>query len=84
MPEIANYSHVARRPMGTTRRTLIWIEDRHFHGWRCSECVWVFKASGPPTGNSLQEMLENYKRLRDREFAAHICTEPSRRTYVKA
>ena len=84
MPETANYSHLARRPMVATLRTLIWIEERHFHGWRCSECAWVFNASGPPAGHSLDEMMENYARLRDKEFAAHICAEHSRPKHVKA
>jgi hypothetical protein len=75
MPETANYSHLTRRPMVTTLRKLIWIEEEHFHGWRCSECGWVFNASGPPSGHSLNEMMENYARLRDKEFAAHICAE---------
>jgi hypothetical protein len=29
--------------------------------------------SGPPTGNSLQEMREEYERLRHKDFAAHVC-----------
>jgi hypothetical protein len=49
------------------------MEDRHFHGWRCSECAWVFHASGPPDGKSLREMIENYERLRDKGFADHVC-----------
>jgi hypothetical protein len=40
----------------------------------------MFRPSGPPAGNSLQEMKENYLRLRDEELAAHICAEhPARR-----
>jgi hypothetical protein len=35
----------------------------------------MFRPSGPPAGNSLQEMKENYLRLRDEELAAHICAE---------
>lgn len=73
MPKTMYYPHLARRPRVATLRMLIWIEERHFHGWRCSECAWVFNASGPPSGRSLSEMIENYKRLRDEEFAAHVC-----------
>ena len=61
--------------MVATLRTLIWIEDRHFHGWRCSACAWVFNSSGPPAGHSLKEMMETYERLRDKGFTAHICAE---------
>jgi len=75
MPETAYYSHLARRPRVATLRKLIWIEEQHFHGWRCSECAWVFNASEPLTGHSLNEMMENYKRQRDDEFAAHLCAE---------
>jgi hypothetical protein len=54
---------------------LMWIEEPRFHGFGCSECAWVFNPSGPPAGNSLQEMKENYERRRDKEFAAHVCAE---------
>jgi hypothetical protein len=57
------------------RRKLIWIEEESFLGWGCSECAWVFNASGSPAGNSLDEMKRNYERRRDEEFAAHACTE---------
>jgi hypothetical protein len=61
------------------QRKLVWIEEQHFQGWGCSECAWVFNPSGAPTGNSLDEMKENYERQRDKDFAAHVCTElPSR------
>lgn len=83
MPETAYYSHLARRPSVATLRKLIWIEEQLFHGWRCSECAWVFNASGPPSGHSLNEMMENYKQLRDKEFAAHTCAEHFRPKRVK-
>jgi hypothetical protein len=75
MPATATYSRLTNRPLVATFRTLIWIQDRHFQGWGCSECAWMFRPSGPPAGNSLQEMKENYLRLRDEELAAHICAE---------
>ena len=82
MPQIVNYSHLARRPIVATLRKLTWIEEERFQGWRCSECAWLFNGSGPPSGHSLNEMMENYERLRDKEFAAHICADPfgSKRT----
>ena len=83
MPQIANYSHLARRPMVATLRKLIWVEEQYFHGWRCSECAWVFNASGPPSGHSLHEMMENYRQLRDEEFSVHICVERPRPKLIK-
>jgi hypothetical protein len=75
MLAITNYSDRARRPTVATLRTLIWIEAPHFLGWGCSECAWVFTASGAPDGKSLGEMMENYKRLRDKGFSGHVCAE---------
>lgn len=54
---------------------LVWIDEPHYWGEGCSECEWVFNPSGPPTGKSLDEMKENYKRQLDRDFAAHVCAE---------
>ena len=60
------------------RRKLVWIAEPPFGRWGCSECAWAFSASGSPTGNSLDEMKQNYIRQRDKEFAAHVCTEHPR------
>jgi hypothetical protein len=60
------------------RRKLVWIAEPPFGGWGCSECAWVFNPSGSPTGSSLDEMKQNYIRQRDKEFAAHVCTEHPR------
>ena len=60
------------------QRYLVWIEDQRFQGWGCSECAWVFNPSGPPTGKWLDEMKQNYERQRDKDFAAHVCTEHPR------
>jgi hypothetical protein len=57
------------------QRKLVWIEEQRFLGWGCSECAWVFNPLGSPTGNSLEEMVENFARRRDKDFAAHVCTE---------
>jgi hypothetical protein len=75
MPETTTYSLPARRRMMAPLRQLIWIQEPHFLGWGCSECAWIFRPSGPPMGNSLQEMKEHYLRLRDEECAAHVCAE---------
>ena len=84
MRMIATISHLARHSRVATLRTLIWIEELRFQGWGCSECAWVFSAAGPLDGNSLEEMGENYERLRDREFAAHACVEHPRAKLTKA
>jgi hypothetical protein len=78
MPKIINYFHRKRRPMVAPRRSLIWIEGSHFQGSGCSECAWVFSPSGSPAGDSLAEMMEEYERRRDKEFAAHVCAEHPR------
>jgi hypothetical protein len=81
MPEAANYAHLARRPnMVAPRREVIWIEDGYFSAWHCSECAWMFTASWPPAGRSFGEMMENYERMRDKEFAIHVCAEHPRGT----
>jgi hypothetical protein len=84
MPENLTYSGLARRPRVGTLRTLIWTKEARFQGWRCSKCAWVFSPSGQPTGNTLNEMMENYERLRDKEFAVHVCAEHPRPKHVKA
>jgi len=57
------------------RRELKWIEKPNFWGWGCSECAWVFDATGTPTGESIDKMMQNYKQQRDRDFASHVCSE---------
>jgi hypothetical protein len=56
-------------------RQLVWIDEQRFQGWGCSECEWVFNPLGSPVGDSLDEMKKNYERRRDKDFAAHVCTE---------
>jgi hypothetical protein len=73
MPQTATYSNRAKYCEGP--RALTWISETSFHGPACSRCAWLFRPTGPPTGNSLTEMEENYVRSCNQEFAAHICTE---------
>ena len=73
-----------RRDKEAMQRKLVWIEEQRFQGWGCSECAWVFNPSGAPTGKSLEEMKENYERRRDKDFAAHVCTEHPRAKNTKA
>jgi hypothetical protein len=57
------------------QRELVWLNQERFQGWGCSECAWVFNPSAAPIGESLDEMMENYQRRRDKDFATHVCTE---------
>lgn len=75
MRETVAYSPDPRRSKVTMLRTLIWIETPRYQGCACSECGWVFKPSGPPVGDSLEEMKKMYERRRDKEFATHVCGE---------
>jgi hypothetical protein len=77
MPDTATYSALTRRHRVDTPRMLVWLEGPRFQGFGCSECAWVFSPSGPPAGNSLEEMKEDYERRRGKEFALHICAEHS-------
>jgi len=60
--------------MSATRK-LIWIDKSRFQGFGCSACAWVFKPSGAPTGNSFDEMMQNFELQRDNEFISHVCAE---------
>jgi hypothetical protein len=59
-------------------RTLVWIKSQSFHGFGCSQCNWVFEASGVLVGESLDKMKQNYEVQRDKEFAAHVCAKHPR------
>jgi hypothetical protein len=62
---------------------LVWMENRNFQGFGCSECNWVFKPSGAPLHESLDEMKLKYEAQRDKEFAAHVCVKHPRATRPK-
>jgi hypothetical protein len=62
------------------RRELIWVERQNFQGWACSECAWEFKPSGPPIGQSIDEMKMHYQQQRDKEFTSHVCAKHPRAT----
>jgi hypothetical protein len=66
--------------MEARRRELLRVESKNFQGWACSECAWVFNPSGPPAGESIDEMKTHYKQRRDREFASHLCEKYPRAT----
>jgi len=59
-------------------RKLVRTEKQNFQGFGCSECNWVFKPSGAPLHESLDEMKEKYEGQGDKEFSAHVCAKHSR------
>jgi hypothetical protein len=56
-------------------RKLEWIEGQNLQGFGCSEGNLVFKPSGAPLDESLDEMKQKYEAQRDKEFAAHVCVK---------
>lgn len=62
----------AKRPMP---RRLVWVDEKRFRGFGCSECGWVFKPSDFPRGNSYNEVMANVELQRDREFSSHVCAD---------
>jgi rubredoxin len=60
-------------------RKLVRVEGQSFQGWGCSECSWVFNPSGPPVGQSLDEMTRNFRAQLSNEFASHDCAQHTRR-----
>jgi hypothetical protein len=58
---------------------MVWVQREHFMGWACSECAWEFIPAVRVAGDSIDEMKQNYERLRDKEFEAHICDRHPKR-----
>jgi hypothetical protein len=65
------------------RRELVWIETPNFQGWTCSQCAWVFRTSDAPTGNTIEEMTQNFELHRNQDFAAHSCQEHAKSKDLK-
>ena len=65
-------------------RELVWIGQERSRGWGCSECGWVFKATGALAGKSLDEMMRNFELLRDNEFTLHVCADHPRAKSTKS
>ncbi len=40
---------------------LVWIDEKGFRGFGCSECSWRFEPTGEPTGTSFDEMMRNFE-----------------------
>ena len=59
-------------------RKMVWIKTRQMEAWTCFACAWAFRPSGPPLGNSLDEMMQMYELQRDKEYASHVCAEHPR------
>ena len=60
-------------------RKLVWVEGQKVAGWGCSNCVWVFRPSNLPIGNTLDELAAHAQRQLDSEFSSHNCAEHTRR-----
>src|ERR1700722_3249048 len=64
-----------RRYNPSMARQIIWV--KRIQGWGCSDCAWVFIPSGPPVGNTIDDMKRNFTAKRDKEFKSHVCTQQS-------
>jgi hypothetical protein len=60
-------------PKRFSRREMVWIKTARMEAWTCFACAWTFQPSGPPVGDSLEEMMLNYEHQRDAEYASHVC-----------
>jgi hypothetical protein len=58
-------------------RQMVWVKTARVQSWGCSQCSWTFNPLGPPLGNGLDEMMQNYERQRDMEHLLHACVEHS-------
>ena len=58
---------------------LVWVQRERFMGWACSGCAWEFIPAVWPAGDSIDEMKQNYERMRDKEFESHICAAHPKR-----
>jgi hypothetical protein len=56
---------------------MVWIKTARVQSWGCSQCNWTFNPLGPPLGNCLDEMMQNYEHQRDMEHLLHTCVEHS-------
>jgi hypothetical protein len=58
----------------SSSRKLVWVEERSFVGWGCSECAWVFNLLDDlPIRTSLCEIERIFKLQLSDEFASHAC-----------
>jgi hypothetical protein len=59
-------------------KNMVWIDQKHFRGFGCSECDWRFQPSSTPSGASFDEMMRNFELQRDKEFRSHVCADHPR------
>ena len=71
------------KPKANQSRHLAWVETSNMEAWTCAACNWAFLPSGPPLGESLEEMMENYERQRDMEFSSHVCAQHPKQNAVR-
>jgi len=69
------YMHQAQE---SSARKLARVEAQGVVGWGCSECAWVFKPSGAPTGKSFDEVTRYFQAQLYEQFASHACAEHPR------
>jgi rubredoxin len=74
-PFVRNEKESNRRGQSHHQRQLVWVVTPNFKGFGCSVCDWVFNPSGDPVGESLEEMKRNFELERDKQFAAHQCSD---------
>jgi hypothetical protein len=78
LSKFSNYLNRAKYSGMPLPPKLTWIREADIHGPACSQCAWLFRPAGAPTGTSLQQMKEDYMRCCNEEFAAHVCAEHPR------
>ena len=54
------------------------IQVKRIEGWGYSDCAWVCSSSGPRCGNTMDEMMLNFRAQRDKEFESHACSKHPR------
>jgi len=64
-------------------RRMVWVRTPRMEAYTCFACAWAFRPSGPPLGDSLDEMMRNYEIQRDQEFVAHVCAHNRRPANVR-
>jgi hypothetical protein len=63
-------------------RRLVFVKTVQKEVWTCAACAWTFVPSGPPLGDNLEEMMQNFEKQRDMEFAFHVCARHPKRSAV--
>jgi uncharacterized protein YoaH (UPF0181 family) len=58
-------------------RALVWLDDKRFQGWACSQCDWNYAMPPLLTGS---EARSAYDRLATGKFQEHDCAKHPRQT----